>query len=219
MREQGSVNLLGQESAIGGAGGDGTVNEQCQEYLTVASKGRDVRKTTFLLAALFGLGLLGLLFMIKKSSPQGAAAADTSGAESVIETAIEGLTGIESGLFARLDNVVQRFYEYSDVRQVQVSELVRNPFKHDAAWGTLSKVPDSDRSNAEAERLLRAQQLKLLSIMHSKQGSCCMIDDKILYEGDLIKDFKIGKIEQDCVTLRSCQTASEDMEIVLKLSE
>jgi hypothetical protein len=230
MREPKIGGSSAQEPVAPDAGADAhttrSKDSQDQEYLTVASKGRDVRRTTCLLAVLFGMGLLGLLLMIKKSTPRSATASSTQSAETDIEAAMARLTGIKAKIFDRMDEIVNRFYEFSDVRQVKVNELVRNPFEHDLSWSTLKRAPNSDRSNAEAERLLREQQLRkqakglrLLSIMRSKQGNCCMIDDKILYEGDTIKAFTIRKIEDSRVTLMSNETESENVEILLKLSQ
>ena len=56
--------------------------------------------------------------------------------------------------------------------------------------------------------------LQLLSIMQSDQGNCCMINDRILYEGDSIRGFKVCRIGDSFVKLKY-----EDVEIVLKLSE
>ena len=61
---------------------------QEQEYFTVASHGREVRKSTTLLAVLFIIGLLCLWFMIKKSAPKTASATEVTTEETQIETAI-----------------------------------------------------------------------------------------------------------------------------------
>ncbi|MHC4722572.1 MAG: hypothetical protein ACYS6I_07670, partial [Planctomycetota bacterium] len=59
-----------------------------------------------------------------------------------------------------------------------------------------------------------AQDMQLLSIIQSDQGNCCMIDDRILYEGDSIRGFKVREIGDTAVKLQS-----QESEIVLKLSE
>ena len=54
-----------------------------------------------------------------------------------------------------------------------------------------------------------------------------MIDGKILYEGELIRGFKVAQIGVNSVTLRwmpenvggGSQTQSENIEIILKISE
>jgi len=210
-----------------------------QEYLTVAAKGKNVRRTTYLLAVLFAIGMLCLLFMIKKSTPQTATAAVVGTAEAQIEKAITRLTGIRSEMFNRMDEIVRKFYEFSDVQQVRVNELVKNPFERDVFGGNLkansppeAKDPDTDADMMLQQRLMRqAKDLRLLSIMQSVQGNCCMIDDKILYEGDSINGFKVRQISDSFVRLE-CKIQSQKVQgdpksdkerlgtqIILKLSE
>ena len=50
--------------------------------------------------------------------------------------------------------------------------------------------------------------------MESEQGSCCMINEKILYVGDTIKGFKVNQIESRFVEL-----VSNDLQVILKMSE
>ncbi len=219
LREQGPEDSLVPKprKIAGKRAADSTKETQEQEYLTVATQGKQVRKTTILLAVLFGIGLLSLWFMIKKSSPQ--TAAGSAGTEDTqIEMAISRLTGVRSEMFNRMDEIVKKFDEFSDVQQVQVNELAKNPFELETF---LDDVKDGERSSdIEAERMrqhrLRQQikNLQLLSIMQSDQGNCCMIDDRILYEGDLIRGFKVCQIGESFVKLES-----EGVEIVLKLSE
>ena len=71
------------------------------------------------------IGLLCLWFMIKKSTPQTAAAAAVSTEEAQIETAIARLGGVKTEMFSRMDEIVKRFYELSGVSQVKTSELVK----------------------------------------------------------------------------------------------
>lgn len=197
---------------------------QDKQYLTVAVHGNSVRKTTILLAILFGIGLLCLWFMIKKSTPS-AAAAVVNTEETQLKKAITQLIGVKSEIFSRMDEIVNKFYEFSDVQQVKVNELVKNPFKLEMFLG------NTDEIGIDIE-LLRQQQLKeqargmqLLSIMQSNadKGSCCMIDDKILYEGDKIQGFEVRQISDSTVSLvlplQGGGLESEGLEIVLKLSE
>jgi len=196
--------------------------QQEQEYITVSAQGRNVRKTTYMLAVLFVIGLLCLWLMIKKSTPQTAEAKTANPAETQIEMAIARLTGVKSELFSGLDRIVKKFYEFSDVQQVQVNELTKNPFKHEIFLGNLKKNSDNEKKGLDIdEEMMRQQQLiqqtkhlQLLSIMQSGRSNCCMIDDKILYEGDSIKSFKVSQIGDSFVKLES-----EGTEILLKLSE
>ena len=207
-------------AAAGRSPADGTKEAQEQEYLTVAARGKDVRKSTTLLVVLFGMGLLCLWFMIRKSTPQAASAKVVDTGETQIEMAISRLTGVRSEMFSRLDEIVKKFYRFSDVQQVEVNELVKNPFKLEIFLGDLKELSGTEESDLDTD-VMRQQQIRqqaknmqLLSIMQSAQGSCCMIDDEILYEGNSIKGFNVLQINDSFVKLES-----EGVEISLKLSE
>ena len=210
-------------------------DQQGQEYLTVTAQDKNVRKTTSLLAVFFAIGLLCLWFMIKKSTPQEASAAPVSTEETQIEMAIARLTGVRSEMFNQMERIVKKFYEFSDVQQVQVKELAKNPFRVEKFLGNLKRTADMQGEdfdiNADlmSQRQLReqAENMQLLAIMQSDQGKCCMIDDKILYEGDLIRGFKVRQIGDNFVKLQwdrgaayeqaQMGTQLEGMEIILKL--
>lgn len=211
--------------------------QQEQEYLTVSVKDKNVRKSTILLIALFGTGLLCLWFMIKKSAPQTTAAATAGTEEAQIEKAITQLTGVRSELFSRMDEIVRKFYEFSDVRQIKVNELVKNPFEYELFLGNIREFPDTKEGNSDADAEMHRQQqlrqqtekMQLLSIMQSQAGNCCMIDDEILYEGDSIRGLKVSQIGDNFVKLKwprkhdegllQAPSENEDTEIILKLSE
>lgn len=225
LREQGNnMDLPAQKSsaAAGGATGDGAGKSQEMEYLTVATHERRVRKSTTLLAVLFIIGVLCLWFMIKKSTPKTASAATAGTEETKIEAAIARLTGVKSEMFSGMDEIVRKFYEFSDVLQVQVNELVKNPFELEMFLDNLRKKIDAEKKAPEIDTEImwrqqirqKGKDMQLLSIMQSDRGNCCMIDDKILYEGDSIRDFKIRRISDSFVELES-----DGVEIVLKLSE
>ena len=201
------------------ARGDGTEKSQESEYLTVASHGKQVRKSTTLLAVLFIIGLLCLWFMIKKSTPQAASAAAGKTEDTLIETAIARLTGVKSAMFGKMDEIVGKFYEFSDVPQVKVNELAKNPFELETFSTKLKEKPGAEGNEIDANKLWqqmrrRSQGMQLWSIVQSDQGNRCMIDDKILFEGDSIKGFKVRQIGDIFVKLES-----NGVEIVLKLSE
>ncbi len=197
------------------APGDGTEKSQESEYLSVASHGKQVRKSTTLLAVLFIIGLLCLWFMIKKSTPQSASAAAGKTEDTLIETAIARLTGVKSAMFGKMDEIVGKFYEFSDVPQVKVNELAKNPFELETFSTNLEgKGNEIDANKLWQQMRRRSQGMQLWSIVQSDQGSRCMIDDKILFEGDSIKGFKVRQIGDIFVKLES-----NGVEIVLKLSE
>jgi preprotein translocase subunit SecG len=187
----------------------GQVQEQ-PEYLTVAGRGRAVRKTTYMLVGLFIVGLVCLWFMVRKSTPRQAGAAGRE--DTQIEQAISRLTGVSSEMFDRMDEIVGKFYEFSEVQQVKVNELAKNPFRHDMFVGDLQALRMRESSDERARQT--AADMQLLSIIESELGNCCMIDDRVLYEGDSIRGFRVREIRKTSVKLQS-----EESEIELKLSE
>ncbi len=202
-----------------------------QEYLTVATNRQTLRRSTLILAALVGVGLVCLLVMIRRSQPQAAGAAPT-GDPSKIEAAITRLTGVRSEMAGRMDEVVQKFYEFSDVVQVKVSELSKNPFEVEGFAKDLKTATAVD--DPQAQEMIRRQRveqkaktLKLLSVMRSEQGDCCMINDAILRQGDIIEGFRIVKIGGTFVELAwpssgdpgSSTSPTDEIKTVLKLSQ
>ncbi|MHC4691939.1 MAG: hypothetical protein ACYS67_04290 [Planctomycetota bacterium] len=225
LRERGFGDSEGQEStksSIGDPGDDRDLrsphcsSEKDQQYLTVAAQGKDVRKMTVLLAVLFVIGLLCLLFMIKKSVPQSATAASDNAEEGQIEKAIERITGVGSEMFKRMDQIVKKFYEFSDVEQVHVNELAKNPFERQIFLADGAETSDSKEAELLRQQRLnqRRKGMQLLTICQTKNGNFCMIDDKILYEGDTVKGFKVVQVGDTFVKLES-----EGVETVLKLSK
>ena len=229
LREQGCGGGLedsssGKGGAVDAGAGDKEVDGNKQDYLSVATQQKDVRKSTIMLCVLFGVGLLCLFFMIKKSSPGSAGASQLVGGgaeETQIEIAIARLTGVRSEMFEGIERIVKKFYEFSDVRQVGVDELVKNPFKTDKSLGKVKQGSDAGKNDEVDAEMLRVRRLReqakgmqLLSIMATDAGNCCMIDNKILYEGDSILDFKIVRIDGSFVKL-----ASEGVEVILNLSQ
>jgi hypothetical protein len=173
--------------------------------------------------------------MIKKSSPA-TAAAGVSNEEAQIEVAIARLTGVKSEMFSRMDEILNKFYEFSSVRQVKVNGLVKNPFRLEMLFNQAQKIEEpSGESDADAEFLRRQmvleqakKSMQLLSIMQSEQGYCCMINDQILYEGDWIRGFEVKEITGSTVRLEwsptgtsgGSETEGQDVEIIiLGLSE
>ena len=219
MREQESQDSSAPKQQ---AANPAAEDKQEQEYLTVAAHSKKTRKSTILLAALFCAGLVCLFFMVKKSSPKAATAAAGDTDEKEVELAIARLTGIKSEIYSRMDEIVKKFDEFSDVQQVNVSELAKNPFRHEVFLSDLKEMSDTQEGDSGADvEMMRRQQLtmqaksmQLLSIMQSGQGKCCMIDDRILYEGDPIKGFIVSQIGNSAVKLQS-----QGVEIILKLSQ
>lgn len=215
------------ESRSDKAGGQQSSNDatdkkrQGGDYLTVAVHGKKILKTTHLLAVLLGVVLLGLWFMIRHSTPDTAAASghpDTGTAQQTqIEKAIIRLAGTSSVMSRRMDRIVKKFYEFSDVPQVGVKELVKNPFKHEIFIGDRG-----DLFTAKYSDLNNEGPIELLSIMKTEDGNCCMINDKILYEGDSIRGFKVVKIGENFVKLEGISSDGQgqtEAEIILKFPQ
>ncbi len=221
LRETNSGNLPADAAACDAKHNSNAQSPE-QEYFTVASHGRAVRKSTTLLAVLFIVGLLCLWFMIKKSAPKTALGADISTEETQIETAIARLTGIKSEMFSSMDEIVSKFYEFSDILQVQVSELAKNPFQLELFLSSLKSQTLVDKEHIEIDTEMiwqeqikqRSKDMQLDSVMQSDKGKCCMINNKILYVGDSIEDFKVDQIDDSLVKLKSGK-----VEIVLSLSK
>jgi hypothetical protein len=204
-----------------------------QDYLTVSANSKSLRRSTTLVAVLVAIGLLCLLLMIRRSQPQAASAAPAGGDQTKIETAISRLTGVRSEMAGRMGEIVKKFYEFSDVVQVKVNELVKNPFEVEGfAKNLKGGIPVEDpQAQAALVRRQRMEQqaktLKLLSIMRSDQGDCCMINDRILRQGETMEGFKIVQIGASSVELAwspngtgaAEASPTEEMKVVLKLSE
>ena len=227
-----------QKSTASDKGKSGAIEDTSgQEYFTVASKSGNVRKSTALVAILFGIGIVCLWFMIQKSKPQGASAASPGTEEQQIEAAIGRLTGVSSEMLSRMDQIIEKFYEFSNVLQVRVDELVKNPFEFEQFLASLrskAAAEDAQPENVNMELVLQQQRvkqeaglLKLSSIMKSPQGNYCMINDWILREGDSIKSFSVKRIADRSVELvwngetnnAGTQVKLDDVSVVLKLSQ
>ncbi len=227
MREQESKNASARPApgpgSPGGSAGDASGS---QEFLTVATNRQTLRRSTMLVAVLVGIGVVSLLLMIRRSAPQAASAKETA-SDQKIASAISRLTGGRAEMAGRMDEIVKKFYEFSDVVQVKVNELTKNPFEAQGALPDLTAL-DNSAGQADLLRLQRARSLKLVSIMRIPgQGTCCMINDQILRQGDVIEGFKIAEIGNNSVTLAwlSGETAeagtsqTDEMKTILKLSE
>ncbi len=221
LRDSNSGDLPA-ETAARNAKQNGSAQPPEQEYFTVASQGRAVRKSTTVLAVLFIVGLMCLGFMIKKSAPKAAMAADAPTADAQIETAIARLTGIKSEMFNSMDEIVSKFYEFSDVLQVQVGELVKNPFQLELFLSQMESqaLTGEETTEIDTEAFWReqikqkAKDMQLDSIMQSDNGKCCMINNKILYMGDSIDDYTVEQINDSFIKLKS-----RGVEVVLSLSK
>jgi len=208
-----------------GNGGD-------QDYVTVKSKRDTVRRSTTVVVILFVVGLLGLWFMIKKSTPENALAQTDTTEETRIQTAISQLTGLKSEMLDKVDTVLTRLYEFSDVQQVEVGELAKNPFEMEI-FGADADEPlplDGDVVDMVAVRRQKAgrlaAELNLQSIVHAdtdQADNCCMINGEVLKAGGRIDDFEVRGITRAQVVLlwapKDANAQDEEIQVVLKLAQ
>ena len=188
-----------------------------QDFITVAEAGKGVRKSSIVLGILFLVGVVCLFIMIKKSGPTAASASTVDAEKTRIEQAIANLTGIKTEIFSGIEKVLQKFHTFSNVEQVKLGELSKNPFKIDPYFG---ESVQGGLTGVQASGEQPANGLELFSIMQSNNKICCMINEKILYEGDEVNGYAIVKITEKEVTLRPKATQStEEGEMVLKLTE
>ena len=204
-----------------------------QEFLTVGDRGKNVRNSTMFVAILFGLGVLGVWIMVQKTKPNAAAAAEITSGEAEIEVAISRLTGVSTEMMTRMDEVVNKFYEFSEVHQVQVNELSKNPFALETSATDVPKEAEGKQSEEEKARKALAQQmaeeakaLSLVGIMEAGNGHRCMIGDSILSQGDAVGAFKVVSIRANAVELEWIPVGvdlslmkADDTHITLKLAE
>lgn len=182
-----------------------------QEYLTVGNRQGQLRQSTYLLVTLFIIGTICLFFMIKKSSPSAVSAAQPSAQQieqSKIESAIAKITGVRAQMFSSLEKIVKKFYEFADFEQVNVGELSKNPFRQDDI------LPNAGPEDEGMQSEIYRGELELYTIMSTEKGNCCMINDKLLYEGDVIDGLEVEEITSHSVTLTDGQS-----NIVLRLTE
>ena len=123
----------------------------------MAANSKSLRRSTTLVAVLVAVGLVCLLLMIRRNQPQAAAAAPAAGDQTKIEAAIGRLTGVRSEMAGRMGEIVKKFYEFSDVVQVKVDELVKNPFEVEGLAKNLKKGTPAEDPQAKAA-LARRQQ-------------------------------------------------------------
>ncbi len=187
------------------------------DFLTVSGHTRKLRQSTIMLMVMFAVGALGVWFMIKKTTPASAAAAAAED-QTQLEAAIAQLSGMQTEMNTQMDSVVGRFYQFSNIGQIHVDELQKNPFKREVAAGQAGS--DEDRRRQEQLRLMQdkisrtAQEMQLWSITSTPRGVCCMINDKILYVGDEINDLTVSHIGTNTVDL-----TYEGLSIQLKMDE
>jgi hypothetical protein len=189
-------------------------------FVTTTSREKSIKNGTIVFIAVFCVSLGCLWVMIKKSTPQSASAGTTSEDSMQIENAIAKVTGTKAEFFQGIDNVVSKFNEFSNVLQVKVNELQKNPFEHQKySITSLSPEQEQMESAAERQRAIKdtlehgATGMQLLSIMKSPRGNSCMINDKMLGKGDMIDGWQVVAI-----TDKSVELSAQGMRKTLKIS-
>jgi preprotein translocase subunit SecG len=235
MREQGPGNPSEHPSAgVGPQDGSSSGAAGGQEFLTVSANSKNLRRSTIVVAVLVAVGLAGLGYMIRKSQPQAASARQAQSDEAQIEAALGRLRGDKTEAIGHMDEITKKFYVLSDVFQVKVNELAKNPFEVQGYLKSLKgEIPLGLDAGAQTElmRRQRLQQkagtLKLLCITQSEQGDSCMVNDQILRRGDKIEGCTVTQIGKNFVELAwttpeasgAGGSETEEQTIVLKLSQ
>jgi len=181
------------------------------EIIEPAVQEKNVRLTTFILVAAIAAVLIAIWLIHKKAAPAKTAAAITGNQQTAVETAITQLTGIKTDDVEQVDQLVKKFYEFADFKQVDKQKFRRNPFSFSMGASDMTSLSalKEDSNNVKNN----AQKMQLQSIMQSKYGDCCMIDDAVLYKGDKINGFEIVDIGADFVRLR---TGGQDITLYLQ---
>ena len=173
---------------------------QQEDYLTVSSHGKKLRQSTMMLAVLFAVGALGVWFMIKKTVPISANAAPNQ-EQAQLEAALAQINSVQTEVTTQMDSVVGRFNQFGNVDQIAVGELKKNPFKRE--FGDIQEEIDSKADNKlkdlQDKACRKVQQLELWSITSTPKGKCCMVNNKLLYEGDSIDEMVVKTINKKSV--------------------
>jgi hypothetical protein len=184
-----------------------------RDYLVPANTGKHASRSTKVLLVLFFTGLVLLIFMVKRVTPLVAEAAMSEDSMQ-IERAVANLTGIRQEMDGNLNDAIRSISTLSDIKQVRVDELRKNPFQHASARQiTGRKVNKSQGSTMHGARK-KADELHLWTIVSSEKKRSCMINDKILYEGDSILGLRVNLIDEDFVEL-----VGRRSRIILRMSQ
>lgn len=187
-----SADMPGQEPA----------DDSAQEYLTVSGQKQKIRQSTMILVVLFAIAALGVWFMVKKATPATVNAAPSQD-QVQLEAALAQLSTMQNEVDTQMNSVAGRFYQFHNVDQVGVDELKKNPFKREMDYSPASGSSNQSQQLAQIrqEAEVISMGLELWSITATPKGACCMIDDKVLYEGDTYKGMTVKSITDKTVTL------------------
>lgn len=205
LKESHSLTSQNGTQPAAASGGDQPIS-QPEDYLTVSGQEKKLRQSTMLLGALFVVGILSVVFMIKKTSPAAASAATDD--QSKLEAALAQLSGMQSEVNSQIKTVGSRFYQQNVIGQISVDELKKNPFKRDSGAG----LDDVDAQHKRRQLELAVAGLQLWSITGAPKGLCCMINDKVYYVGDEVNGLRISQI-----TPKAVEFEKDGLKIELKI--
>lgn len=180
-----------------------------EDYLMPSTTEKTVKNSTILLTILLVAGASTVWMMVKKVAPREASAA-SSQEDLQVESAIAKLTGIRTEMYGKLDQVAEKFYQFSNINQVPSDQLKNNPFIHSP--GFMGLLPEIKGSGYKIDK--KKLRFKLWSIMDSDQGRSCMVNNKILYVGDSIEGMVVSQIGKNAVEL-----TSGNQSVVLRISQ
>ena len=159
--KEGQLKPLGGESSLPAI--DGQDSGTKGEYLTVAGHGKKLKQSTTLLIILFVVGTAGVWLMIRKAAPSQASASQKKNDIAEIESAVAQLNGMQSEVNNQMKNVSARLNHITQVGQVAVEDLKKNPFIIDA-----DVVGDPSNS---AKRQILEDQIRRKERRHERQPS------------------------------------------------
>jgi preprotein translocase subunit SecG len=195
--KEGQLKPLGGEPEL--PANQATEGGNQSDYLTVAGHGKKLKQSTTLLIILFVVGTAGVWMMIRKAAPAQAAASQKKDDVAEIETAVAQLNGMQNEVNNQMKSVTTRLNHLSQVGQVGVEDLRKNPFIIDVTAEVAGGTNLAQKQMAESLMRQKAAAFELWSISESPRGLSCMINDKVLYTGDLIDGFVVKEIRATSV--------------------
>ena len=183
------------------------------KFLSVDTNKKALQKSTILLIAVVCLGMIALFFMIKKGTPK-AAEGTVDLEQAQIDVLIAKLGGVRNEMSSRMDKILKKFYEFSEARQVPVDRLGKNPFKVSSLLAGMDEPSHQDwQKLVGADATYGLQLFSIVQPAGEDEKSRCVIDDKILCEGDSIRGMKVTEIGDNFVKLQA-----GDDQVILKLN-
>jgi preprotein translocase subunit SecG len=206
--KEGQLKPLGGEPSLPAIDGQGAGNGQ-SDYLTVAGHGKKLKQSTTLLIIVFVVGTAGVWMMIRKAAPSQAAAAQKKNDMAEIESAVAQLNGMQSEVNNQMKSVTTRLNHLSQVGQVGVEDLRKNPFVIDVLTQAANTSDPAQKQILESQLRQKAAALELWTVSESPRGTSCMINDKVLYAGDEIEGFRIKEIRAKSVIVEQNNIQAE----------